>query len=207
MHFHGRGLPLDAGQHSARLSALFRSLTDDEKQKYVAAAEGAHAAVRMGFPAFATAKTSKEKRQEKRQKSWQRGVSAGHSLAAPMLLPGQQVPGPAGGAIVAVLPAHLDVVGGQVTQHLRHTFPDLYQQFVAGLTKPQDELDLNEQELDSLCKFSAAVDFPDVPAAKTWERDGHSEVRQNLSAHPVSSLVRGLVWNPPTEKAVEAGGL
>ena len=66
---------------------------------------------------------------------------------------------------------------------------------------------LNEQELDSLCKFSAAVDFPDVPAAKTWERDGHSEVRQNLSAHPVSSLVRGLVWNPPTEKAVEAGGL
>ncbi|CAE7721375.1 unnamed protein product [Symbiodinium sp. CCMP2592] len=207
MHFHGRGLPPDAGRHSARLSAIFRSLTDEERQKYVAAAEGGSAAVRMGFPAFATAKTSKEKRQEKRHKSSQRGVSAGHSLAAPMLLPGQQVPGPAGGAIVAVPPAHLDVVGGQVTQHLRQTFPDLYQEFLAGLKKPEDELDLNEQELDSLCKFRATVDFLDVPVAKTWERDGHSQLRQNLSAHPVSSLVRGLVWNPPTEKAVEAGGL
>ena len=122
---------------------MFRSLTDAEQEKYAAAAQGANFARQLGFPAFATAK---DNRANKKKAPWNRGLLAGPSLAAPMLLAGEQT---AAGAIAAqdAQPVHdVDGIGGQVTQRLQTSFPDIYAQFVKGLLPWTDPLQLSETE-------------------------------------------------------------
>ena len=203
VHVHAAGQRPSAELHS-RLSQMFRDLSDDEKQIYIDAGQAASAARKMGFPAFAT---SVDKKQRKSKKlPWNQGMLAGPSSAVPMLLAGDET---AAGAIVAQDAEPLDDaliadVGGQVTEHLRKCFPDMYTEFVQQLSKWKDPLELDEAEQVQLEAFCQQFDVPEVPVAKQWQDSGNSQLRKNLEAYPISNLVRCATWNPPAEKAVEA---
>ena len=203
VHVHAAGQRPSAELHS-RLSQMFKDLSDEERRKYNDAGQAASAARKMGFPAFAT--SADKKRRNKKQLPWNQGMLAGPCSAAPMLLAGDTAPG---GAIVAQDAEPLDDalvadVGGQVTEHLRTCFPDLYTEFVQKLSKWKDPLELDEAEEVQLEAFCQQVEVPEIPVAQQWQDSGQSQLRKNLEAYPISSLVRGATWNPPAEKAVEA---
>ena len=186
------------GDDISRLSHEWRTMSQEDKQKYFDAAAGANIAREHGFPKFV--------RKPRNKLPWDRGMLAGPSSSRPMLLPGDET---SDGAIVGQ-DAELDFALAENTQaveHLRDSFAERYAAFVAEQPKAQDPLELAPDEEQQLKTFCENLDADAADAASLVKACQASDpaLLQGLTAHPVSPLIRRAVWNPPAGKAVEVG--
>ncbi|CAE7297347.1 unnamed protein product, partial [Symbiodinium sp. CCMP2592] len=190
------------GHDISQLAHEWRTMSQDDKQKYFDAAAGANIARQHGFSKFGRKPASKPAK----QLPWNRGMLAGPSSSKPMLLPGDET---SDGAIVGQ-DAELDFALAENTQaveHLRDSFAERYATFVAEQPKVQDPLDLTpdeEQQLSTFCD-NLGADAADAASLVKACQASDPALLQGLTAHPVSPLIRRAVWTPPAGKAVEVG--